>query len=290
MPPAEASTPARRVVVFGVDGVRYDTLRAARTPVLDGVAAAGFLAPVRVNGLNPTISGPNWATIATGVLSHQHGIVDNHLHGHRIADHPDFLARVRTARPAARTYAAAGWLPLVDGAHGGPIFLGGGYVPPGGDCGEDLVAWEEAEDAVTADAAAVLGRDDVTAAFVYLGAPDQYAHRLGVGPEYLASVESSDRRIGTVLAAIRARPSYAAEEWTVVVATDHGHVDAGGHGGDSVEERVAWIAASGPTVPGEAPERLEQADVAAHVLSTLDIPIEPGWELAGRPFDRRDRA
>lgn len=281
-----AATPSSRVLVVGVDGVRYDTLLAARTPELDRIAADGFLTPVRVNPFNPTISGPNWATIATGVLSFQHGIVDNDLDGHRIAEHPDFLTRVRVALPSARTYAAADWPPLVREARGGPVFLGGGYFPPGGDPGHDLGAWEKAEDAIAADAAAVLGHDDVTAAFVYLGAPDAYAHRLGVVDEYVTSVEATDRRIGQVLAAVRARATRADEEWTVVVCTDHGHVDAGGHGGDSVEERLAWIAASGPRVPRRAPDGVEQADVAAHVLSTLDIPIEPRWELAGRPFDR----
>lgn len=71
-----------------------------------------------------------------------------------------------------------------------------------------------------------------------------------------------------------------------MVCTDHGHVDAGGHGGDSDEERTAWIAASGPRVPPRAPAGLEQADAAAHVLSTMDIVVDPRWELAGRPFDR----
>lgn len=275
----------RRAVVFGIDGVRFDTLQQARTPCLDAVAADGFLAPVRVNDAAPTISGPGWTTIATGVLADRHQVFDNDLSGHRIDEAPDFLTRVRAAIPGAVTYAAANWPPLVHATDGGPIFRAGGFHP--GDPGLELDAWDHAEELVTVDAATVLGGEDVAAAFVYLGVPDVIAHALGVCPEYTVSIESADSRMGRVLDAIRARPTYSAEEWTVVVATDHGHVDEGGHGGDTDAERTAWIAAAGPTVPRERPANLEQADVAAHVLSALDITVEPAWKLYGLPFGAR---
>lgn len=52
---------------------------------------------MRVNDAAPTISGPGWTTVATGVLADLHGVYGNDLDGHRIADHPDFLTRIRTA-------------------------------------------------------------------------------------------------------------------------------------------------------------------------------------------------
>ena len=55
------------------------------------------------------------------------------------------------------------------------------------------------------------------------------------------------------------------------MATDHGHVLAGGHGGDSPEERTAWIVAAGTDVPTTAPPILEQADVAGHTLHLLGL-------------------
>src|SRR5262245_53077723 len=125
MSEGKVTSASRRAVVFGVDGVRFDTLCATRTPHIDGIAAAGFLAPVQVNPAGPTISGPCWSTVATGVLPTRHGVFDNDLRGHRIADSPDFLTRVRTTRPSAQTYAAADWPPLVDETDGGPVFIGG---------------------------------------------------------------------------------------------------------------------------------------------------------------------
>nr|VDG64663.1 Uncharacterised protein [Streptococcus thermophilus] len=37
------------------------------------------------------------------------------------------------------------------------------------------------------------------------------------------------------------------EDWLVVITTDHGHLDAGGHGGDSPEERASWAIAWAPS-------------------------------------------
>ena len=51
------------MLIVGIDGVRIDVLHEEPTPHLDALAARGFLAPVQVNEVAPTISGPSWATI-----------------------------------------------------------------------------------------------------------------------------------------------------------------------------------------------------------------------------------
>ncbi|SDS48400.1 alkaline phosphatase family protein [Actinopolymorpha singaporensis] len=283
-PSPSVTSPARRAVVFGMDGVRFDVLRRAHTPHLDAIAADGFLAPIQVDPSGPTISGPVWATVATGVLPPVHRIFDNNLHGNHLAAHPDFLTRVEQARPGARTFALADWPPLVSTDHGGPVFPGGRLIPPGGTEHHGLATWEQCEDQLTEDAVEVLGSQNVHAAFVYFVGPDAVAHELGVGPEYVHAIEATDARMGRILAAIRARATAATEEWTVVVVTDHGHRDEGGHGGDSAEERTAWIAASGPTVPAAPPEGVCHADIHPHVLTALGIDLDPAWGLTGRPF------
>ncbi|SCL26685.1 hypothetical protein GA0070624_3354 [Micromonospora rhizosphaerae] len=66
---------------------------------------------------------------------------------------------------------------------------------------------------------------------------------------YISAIEAADRRIGQILDAISTRPSYADEEWTTIVVTDHGHRDGGGHGQRTRWERTAWIAAAAPASP-----------------------------------------
>ncbi len=271
----------RHVLVVGIDGVRFDVLRAVATPTLDAIESAGFLLPVRVNDANPSISGPVWATIATGLLSERHGVRDNDTPGRGAAD---FLSRIAAA--SDRTYAGVSWPPLVRAVGCGPLFRGGGYLPAETDLEVDIAGWEEADDRVAEHAAATLCNGDVAAAFIYFGLPDVVAHVLGTGRSYRAAVERSDERLGRVLSALRDRPRWDSERWAVVVATDHGHREAGGHGGDTDAERTAWIAGCG-MLDHPIPEQLEQADIHAEVLTFLGVDTDRAAGAFGRPFGSR---
>lgn len=276
-----------RVLVVGIDGVRHDLLTELYTPHLDGIARAGFLAPVEVDSATPTMSGPCWATVATGVGVAKHGVWGNRLDGHRLDLFPDFTTRLAKDL-GRRTFAVGGWEPLFLARQGGPLFTAPTrlrYTAPRADTPE---AWEEVDDRVTDDAEHLLGLDEeLHAGFVYLGAVDETAHFLGCGEEYRRAIEAADRRLGRLLDAARGRPGHAAERWTVIVVTDHGHRQEGGHGGRSLLERTAWIAACGPGLTaGETPSALHHADVAAHVYTALGIEPDPHWTLDGRPFTR----
>ncbi|MFF3159660.1 alkaline phosphatase family protein [Streptomyces sp. NPDC057910] len=276
----------RRVLVVGIDGVRFDMLAQLHTPHLDSVADAGFLAPVMVDPASPTLSGPGWATITTGVGVAKHGVYGNHLGGNRLDAFPDFTTRLAAVH-RRRTLAVGGWEPLFLNREGGALFKGPSrlsYIAPREETPE---AWEACDDQVTAEAEFVLSiGDDPQASFVYLGATDETAHFLGCGEEYRRAIARADRRLGRLLAAVQSRPGYDSEQWTVIVVTDHGHVQQGGHGGSSEAERTAWIAAQGPGIPSDQDLLLplQHADVAAHVYASLDITPDPHWALDGRPF------
>ncbi|MGF0176626.1 HAD-IA family hydrolase [Streptomyces sp. Marseille-Q5077] len=287
---------AHRVLVVGIDGVRLDVLNRLPTPHLDALAAEGFLAPIEVDADTPTMSGPCWATVVTGVTVAKHGVWSNDFTGNRLDVFPDFATRL-AAQDDRRTFVAAGWQPLMQAHHGGPLFRAPSrtaYISPTADTPE---AWEHCDEQITeaavrvladaeAAAAGVAGAEaagDVVASFVYLGAPDETAHFLGCGEEYEASIRRADARLGRLLAAVRSRPSYADEQWTFLVVTDHGHVDAGGHGGRTSEERTAWLVAAGPGI-GPAPRPLRHADVAAQVFAALGRHPDRHWTLDGRPF------
>ncbi|WP_253209143.1 alkaline phosphatase family protein [Streptomyces niphimycinicus] len=138
---------------------------------------------------------------------------------------------------------------------------------------------------MTAEAVKVLGSgEDLDACFLHLGAVDETAHVLDCGPEYRRVIETADRRLGRLLAAVRERPDASAEAWTIIIVTDHGHREEGGHGGGSAPERTAWIAASGPGItPASTPHSLRHADVAAHAYAALGITPDPHWTLDGGP-------
>ena len=67
----------------------------------------------------------------------------------------------------------------------------------------------------------------------------------------------------------------------MIVVTDHGHIDEGGHGGDSDVERTAWMLLGGDGAPRAAPATLSNVDIAPTVLAHLGI----AW--TGEPPDGR---
>lgn len=101
---------AHRVLVVGIDGVRLDVLNRLPTPHLDTLAAEGFLAPIEVDADTPTMSGPCWATVVTGVTVAKHGVWSNDFTGNRLDVFPDFATRL-AVQDGRRTFVAAGWQP-----------------------------------------------------------------------------------------------------------------------------------------------------------------------------------
>jgi len=265
------------VLVVGVDGVRFDLVGPGTTPSVWGLGQAGFLAPVPVDEATPTWSGPCWATIATGTGVAGHGVTGNDLTGHRLADHPDFVT-VATRAGLPTLLAVSGWPPLALPEDGGPMFAESTRreftaVPEAGlawdAAGESgLAAWDAADEAITARAAAIVAEQAPRVSFVYLGAVDFAGHATGTGAAYRAAARASDQRVGRLLAAVRSRPS--GENWTIVVVTDHGHLDGGGHGGREPEVTTAWAAAAGPGIrPGAPPPITRQDEVAPLVLAAI---------------------
>lgn len=66
-----------------------------------------------------------------------------------------------------------------------------------------------------------------------------------------------------------------------MVASDHGHVDGGGHGGRSSVETTVYFIARGPVGSGQisGTTNLDFAPTAlAHLLGSVD----PAWGLDGR--------
>ncbi|NGN63322.1 sulfatase-like hydrolase/transferase [Streptomyces sp. A7024] len=278
-PTLPKGTSKNKVLVIGMDGLRHDRIADADAPALkslmvDGTFGAGLLDA----SLAATSSGPGWSTISTGVWPDKHGVKDNSFAGKNYDTYPGFLARLDQVRPELSTYAALDWKPLDTQ----------GTVTPGAD-GKNVYDGDadgyEGHDATIADEAESVIRDqhpDVL--FVYFGNTDIVAHNKGVmGKAYLDAIAVQDGYTGRLLAAIKARPTYADENWTVIVTTDHGHLDGGGHGGGSTEERSVFVLARGPGIPaGATPDGIEQVDVAATVFHQLGIEPEAGWGLDGK--------
>ncbi|MFG2113210.1 alkaline phosphatase family protein [Streptomyces sp. NPDC048718] len=282
VPTLPNGTSTRKVLVVGMDGLRHDRIDAASAPHLKSLMANGTYGRSLLysSPMAATSSGPGWSTISTGVWPDKHGVKDNTFTGRNYTAYPGFLARLHQVRPELSLFAAVDW-PELDTY---------GTVTPGADAKvvynndyavNDLTITEVTE--------AVLREQNPDVLFVYFGETDEIGHNNGAAdPRYLAAIDVQDGYLGRLLAAIEARPTRAAEEWTVVVATDHGHTDAGGHGGSSVEERRTFVLAQGPGIEaGARPADTRLVDVAATVFHQLGIVPDPAWGLDGKPVQQR---
>ena len=98
---------------------------------------------------------------------------------------------------------------------------------------------------------------------------DLTGHRLADHPDF---VTLATRAGLPTLLAVRSRPPGSGENWTIVVVTDHGHLDEGGHGGREPEVATAWAASAGHGIrPGAPPLITRQEQVAPLVLAAA------GW-------------
>ena len=271
---------ATKVLIIGIDGLRWDRLAEADVPRLRSLSENGLFAPSRLDltAGAQTLSGPGWSTFATGVLPDRHGVRDNTFAGKRYDRYPDFLTRLKRANPGLSTYAAVDWPPLFDEGTFGPLIDG-----------RVLLDGEEegylAQDARLVEVSArVLRHGDPDAAFVYLGSVDIVGHATGaMSREYLDMIAIVDLFVGQLLDAVSSRPGYLNERWLVLIGTDHGHLDTGGHGGFTDAERRTFIIAHGPGIPaGHRRADSQLVDLAPTVLAHLGVAVDPSWGWRGR--------
>lgn len=271
----------KKVLVIGIDGVRPDVLAAVATPNIDALAASGSYTGRARIGL-PSVSGPGWSSLLTGVWPDKHGVTDNDFTGKRYDAYPDFLTRLEQIEPDLNTFAVADWAPLVQADDGAPTISSAVDVTHVLDGYE--MGWAEADSLSVALATAHLRTGDPDALFVYLGNPDETSHHFeSIGQEYRTSIELADRHVGQLVQAMRSRTTYDQEDWLVLVSTDHGRSDNGGHGDDSPEERTIFYLASGPSATvGTPPDTVYVVDVAVTALAHMGVAADPAWALDGK--------
>ena len=276
--------PEKKVLLIGLDGVRIDVLAEAHTPNLDHLIAEGTFSDAVVTA-EPTVSGPDWSSMLTGVWPEKHGVHSNNFEGNQYVTWPDFLTRLEQIDSSLATYAALDWPPLGTTASGGPLISD--EIDTKDNINGDELGYRVADSLSVAAAVEHLVAQDVDAAFVYLGDIDVVGHEVGsLADGYRESIEWSDTQVGLLLRALERRPAYADEDWLILVATDHGRRDDGGHGGSSELERTVFIIASGSSRnPGvRVTDPLGIVDVAATALMHLGH-FDPSWELDGRPIN-----
>jgi len=281
------STPSKHVLVIGLDGVRADALTVASTPHLDALAAAGTISHHAYAGgqlgtptEQPTKSGPGWTSVLTGVWVDKHGVRSNAFDGSRIDEFPHFFQRIHEVSPSARLSSFASW-PRIH-----PYILRSTHADTAFSPTEGNVVTRDVE--VTEAVVAHLVEQNPTVVFVQLSNGDHAGHAFGFSPDavdYTRAIEVLDEHVGRMVGALRARPSYADEDWLVLVTADHGGVN-GMHGGQRPGERtIPFIASGGHIARGKKVSHGPGLTaVPPTVMHHLDLPIDSQWGWDSEPF------
>ena len=272
----------RRVLLIGIDGVRSDAMQAANTPSMDALSAAGAVSYDAFAGGIPgtdtqqvTSSGTGWSSILTGTWTNKHGVTSNSFSGDNYENYPHFFRRIKETNAAACTASIVQWSPIDT------------YIVAAVDAFTEHRATAGSGQSVADQASAYLAGNNPDVLMLHFDDVDHAGHGSGysaTNPTYLAAIAQVDDQIGEVIDAIEARPNFAAEDWLIIITTDHGGLGTG-HGGQSADERTIFFIASGGTIshrtisPG--PGHTAPPPTA---FRHLGIAIDPAWGWESEPF------
>ncbi|MCX5070990.1 alkaline phosphatase family protein [Streptomyces sp. NBC_00513] len=263
-------TKRSKSLVIGVDGAAFDVLAKTDLPRLKSLMAGGMTATSNLyaNPYAPTVSGPGWSTIATGVWPDKHNVKDNNFTDPAFGTYPDYATRLETADPAISTLVVGTWSPI-------PTIIFGEKTDLRLEGGDDA--------GTTAKAVDYLRNGNPDSTFVHLDEVDGAGHNSGsASPQYAEALRKADNQIGQLLDAVATRPSYADEDWLITVTADHGHTPTGGHGGNTPLERKTFVIAKGPGIPpGSVRNDVKITDIAPTVLKHEGVITNPAWKLDG---------
>ncbi len=289
-PGAAGTFGKRRAMVFGIDGCRSDALKLAvengSAPNIAALITDGAVTWNAYAGGKPgtptqqtTNSGPGWSSVLTGVWRDKHGVNDNSFTGRNFTQYPHFFRRLHDDHPGSDLASLVSWPEInnyiAEDSGGAAICACHTYTSG---------SYDQRDAQLVARTVELVENGNPDVIFCYQGNVDIMGHTHGFHPtvpQYMASIAAADQRIGQVLAAIRARPQYAGEDWLFIVTTDHGGKGTG-HGGQSEEERIIPFIASG----GNVPKGLITREIIGHVAVPatvyrhlgLGIPASWGWE------------
>ena len=268
---SSGGAPAPKALVIMLDGMRADTIDNGLAPNLkalaDGKWRPGYHGAwsLSANTLRDgtTESAPNHVAIATGMTTKKTGVDDNGdlvYKGTMTEKLPTWLARLVKDR--------RGLKPL-------HIFAWYGDLRLSPDYGVQFIFDRDKANAKTL-VKMVREADAPDAIMWYIDLPDHAGHGHNYYPyseQYMEAVRESDRYVGEVLSAIAARPTFAEEDWLVVVTADHGGWERA-HGHMSTQCYTIPLIVSGRRIrQGRIPGVPHNYDAAPTALAHFGVDV-----------------
>ncbi len=208
--------------------------------------------------------------LLTGVWPYKHSVLDNQFEAPNYDRYPHLFARLKEIRPDAVTASFSTWQPIE-----GKIVSAADVSRSFSDEPKDSVRWDREAALACAE---YLKSADPDLVVCYQGEVDGAGHAHGFHPtvpQYITAIETVDGNVGKLIAAIKARPHFADEDWLTIVCTDHGGQGTGHGGGRSVPAiRTTFLVVSRPAAKqGKSDMQTWQVDVVPTALTHLKVKL-----------------
>ena len=269
--------PMALMVMF--DGLRADGIESGSMPnvmsLRNGTWQAGYNGAWSVTAQiapgSDSVSAPNHISIATGYSPARHGATANGQTANvDYTAYPTWLKRVIDAKSGATAAFAYSWSEDAGlGPATGVTFFGGTDAQNATDLAV-LLASAEAPDAT----------------MFFINEPDAGGHAGNYYPYttgYRNSLAASDGYLGQCLSAIASRPTFADEDWLILVTSDHGgYLKTHGASGSGTHGITVPIVIAGTSVTAGRIQGLSyNFDVCASALAHFGITVS-GMEATAR--------
>jgi hypothetical protein len=249
----------KKVLFIGIDGCVWKAITATNAPNLKTLMDQSYTSTNALAEV-PTWSSNGWSALFTGVGVAKHKASDNSFAGSDFVNYPSFFRQIKTSLPALRTASIVTWASINS-------FI---VATPDVTVKQNSASDNATETRIIQE----ITTSNTDVAFCHFDDVDHAGHASNYRTTtqmYMDSVKAVDVRVGRILTALKARPTYNNEDWLIVVATDHGGDLS--HGGASYLEQNAFIILNNSAI---APQLVNTLPTSAtesnpHSITTVDF-------------------
>jgi predicted AlkP superfamily pyrophosphatase or phosphodiesterase len=273
-----------KIILVILDGLGYAKARGYLGNV-EGWVAAGEARVWKMRSVLPSVSGPCYASIHTGLQPQQHGVLTNYDHLRRV-EQPDIFSQARKAGKTTGAVAhsffstyfqRAPFDPVRDlevDDEGLPIQHGRFYTMASAHRGNLAIPDDRDLFAQVTMIGARFAADYI---LVHTCSPDSVGHAFGQDAiEMDTQLYQLDGALSIYL------PRWRQAGYEVILTADHGQTPRGHHGGSTDEMRDVPLYYFGKRVGPEPGAVLCQTQLAPTVLTVIGAPIAE--TMRGKPF------